>query len=204
MMGTPSPGGQGPRHPHGGARVPADPGAAVRVRAGQMELYGDMNRRFRTICQAFAARVEPYSIDECFLDVTKIADHPRHATALRAAVHRQLGIQVRVGIGPTKTLAKLANHLARTAPSGTCCLPTPDPVRRLSPRAGPETRGHEGASGPGGPTRSRTGIRTDGEDQRQGTARPFWRRVPAVRPMKKKTCPPPPPPPPMALTLIRC
>ena len=110
---------------------------AVRVRSGQMELYGDMNRRFRMICQAFASRVEPYSIDECFLDVTQVADHPRHATALRAAVHRQLGIPVRVGIGPTKTLAKLANHLARTAPSGTCCLTaTPDPARLASVAVG--------------------------------------------------------------------
>ena len=110
---------------------------AVRVRSGQMELYGDMNRRFRTICADFASRVEPYSIDECFLDVTRVPDHPRHATALRAALHRQPGIPVRVGIGPTKTLAKLANHLARQETSGTCCLTaTPDPARLASVAVG--------------------------------------------------------------------
>jgi DNA polymerase V len=78
-------------------------------------LYGDMARRVRQVLYGFTPRVEIYSIDECFLDLTGLG--PREATALgrlmKERVETLTGIPVSVGLGETKTLAKAANKLAK-------------------------------------------------------------------------------------------
>ncbi len=70
--------------------------------------------------------MEIYSIDESFLDFTGFARHKvvQLARDLRATVLRWTGIPTCVGIGPTKTLAKLANHIAKSVPElkGVCDL----------------------------------------------------------------------------------
>ena len=78
-------------------------------------LYGDMSARVRMIFDELAPSVEVYSIDECFLDLGNIAglDLEAHGREIGQRVRQWTGIPVGVGIGPTKTLAKAANRLAK-------------------------------------------------------------------------------------------
>lgn len=79
-------------------------------------LYGDLSDRMMSIAGSFAPRQEVYSIDECFLDFTGVpGDHRAIGRALRARLQQWLGLPSCVGLGPTKTLAKLANHVAKSA-----------------------------------------------------------------------------------------
>ena len=79
-------------------------------------LYGDMSNRMMTIVAGYAPRQEIYSIDESFLDFTGVRDDlVAIGRALRAKVLRHTGIPTCAGFGPTKTLAKLANHVAKSA-----------------------------------------------------------------------------------------
>jgi DNA polymerase V len=75
----------------------------------------------------FGVRQEIYSIDECFLDVTGIRDIKATMAKARATVMQWIGIPVSVGIGPTKTLAKLASEHAKTDVSGVHRCPDPGP-----------------------------------------------------------------------------
>ena len=90
-------------------------------------LYGDMSRRVNAVYERFAPEVVVYSIDESFLDFSGLADPVGHARALRATVRQWTGIPTCVGLGPTKTLAKVANHLAKRTPAlaGVCDLSDP-------------------------------------------------------------------------------
>ena len=81
-------------------------------------LYGDMSRRMYEVLTTLVPQVEPYSIDEMFLDFSGLQDLPCHATAMRAAVLKVAKIPTCVGIGPTKTIAKLANAVAKKDRSG--------------------------------------------------------------------------------------
>lgn len=77
-------------------------------------LYGDMSERVMSIIESIVPAVEVYSIDEAFADLTGIpGDLTAFGRRIRATVHRCTGIPVGVGIAPTKTLAKLANHTAK-------------------------------------------------------------------------------------------
>ena len=79
-------------------------------------LYADMSNRVMSILSDYSPRHEVYSIDECFVDLTgmpKLRDVSYH---MRERVMTWTGIPVCVGIGPTKTLAKLANHIAKKHP----------------------------------------------------------------------------------------
>ena len=79
-------------------------------------LYADISNRVMAIVAAFSPRHEVYSIDECFADLTGIPQVRDVGYAIRERVGRWTGIPVCVGIGPTKTLAKLANHVAKKHP----------------------------------------------------------------------------------------
>ena len=79
-------------------------------------LYADMSNRVMQILSGFAPRHEVYSIDECFVDLTGIPRLREVSYAMRERVGQWTGIPVCVGIGPTKTLAKLANHVAKRHP----------------------------------------------------------------------------------------
>ncbi|MGM9489690.1 Y-family DNA polymerase [Ideonella sp. YS5] len=84
--------------------------------SANFELYGDMSSRMMTIAGEYAPRQEIYSIDECFLDFEGVRDDLAGiGRELRAKVLRWTGLPTSVGFGPTKTLAKLANHVAKTA-----------------------------------------------------------------------------------------
>ncbi|MDO5758805.1 MAG: Y-family DNA polymerase [Rhodobacterales bacterium] len=88
----------------------------VRVFSSNYTLYGNISRRVVEVYEDFTPNVEIYSIDECFLDFTGFPDRTAHARAMRAAVLRRIGVPVRVGIAPTKTLAKCANDIAKRNP----------------------------------------------------------------------------------------
>ncbi|RZJ01223.1 MAG: Y-family DNA polymerase, partial [Rubrivivax sp.] len=88
------------------------------ARSSNYVLYGDMSARVVSILRTFAADVEVYSIDESFLDLGNmpIADLRAHGRAIVQRVQQWVGMPVCVGIGPSKTLAKLANHVAKKTP----------------------------------------------------------------------------------------
>ena len=93
------------------------------------ELYADMSNRMMRILAGFAPRQEVYSIDECFLDLAGMdVDLTALARTMRQRVAQWIGIPVGIGIGPSKTLAKLANHLAKKQDywQGVCDLTTQD------------------------------------------------------------------------------
>jgi DNA polymerase V len=79
-------------------------------------LYADLSNRVMSILSEFSPRHEVYSIDECFVDLTGIPKMREVSYAMRERVMQWTGIPVCVGIGPTKTLAKLANHVAKKHP----------------------------------------------------------------------------------------
>jgi DNA polymerase V len=79
-------------------------------------LYADLSNRVMSILSEFSPRHEVYSIDECFVDLTGIPKLREVSYAMRERVGKWTGIPVCVGIGPTKTLAKLANHVAKKHP----------------------------------------------------------------------------------------
>lgn len=86
----------------------------VIAKSSNYALYGDMSRRvFEVLSESFA-RVEPYSIDEMFVDLTEFA-RADYCRRVRDRIRRVTKIPTCVGIGPTKTLAKLANKHAKTA-----------------------------------------------------------------------------------------
>ena len=79
-------------------------------------LYGDMSDRLMSLAAGLGHRQEVYSIDECFVDLSGIpGDWVQRARVMRQRLWRWIGIPCCVGLGPTKTLAKLANHIAKTA-----------------------------------------------------------------------------------------
>ena len=93
--------------------VPQEVRRQLVVRSANFTLYGDISARVLAILRDAAPRVEPYSIDESFLDLVGIRDRDAFARDLRDRVHRWTGVPNSVGIGPTKVLAKAANKLAK-------------------------------------------------------------------------------------------
>jgi len=87
----------------------------VHVFSSNYALYGDMSARVMRILAGFAAETEVYSIDECFLLLRglSIASLMQTAREIRRTVRQWTGIPVCVGIARTKTLAKVANRLAK-------------------------------------------------------------------------------------------
>ena len=80
-------------------------------------LYADMSARVMRLLSTFSPLQDVYSIDECFLDLSGSQPDPiTCATIIRMEVKRQIGLSVCVGLGSTKTLSKLANHVAKKRP----------------------------------------------------------------------------------------
>lgn len=79
-------------------------------------LYGDMSARMMNVLAEFSPEQEIYSIDECFLDLSKMMPQQAlisYGKNIKERVYQYLGLPTCVGIGPSKTLAKLANHIAK-------------------------------------------------------------------------------------------
>ncbi|HSI42834.1 MAG TPA: translesion error-prone DNA polymerase V subunit UmuC [Methylotenera sp.] len=93
------------------------------------ELYGNMSNRFMQTLSQFTFRQEVYSIDESFLDMTGInRDYTAYGHEIRDTVKLWTGLPICVGFGHTKTLSKLANHIAKKQSrfNGVCDLTTMD------------------------------------------------------------------------------
>jgi DNA polymerase V len=88
------------------------------VFSSNYSLYGDISHRVMNILSGFSPDVEIYSIDEAFLDLTGMdIDRVEFTKNIRAKVMKDTGVPVSVGIARTKTLAKLANHIAKKYPA---------------------------------------------------------------------------------------
>ncbi|CAN1541121.1 DinP Nucleotidyltransferase/DNA polymerase involved in DNA repair [Sphingomonadaceae bacterium] len=87
----------------------------ITVRSSNYALYGDISERVMSVLGSQAPAHEIYSIDECFLDLDRlaVADLTDWCRQLRYQTHQWTGIPVSIGVGPTKTLAKVANRLAK-------------------------------------------------------------------------------------------
>ncbi|WP_392560239.1 Y-family DNA polymerase [Orbus mooreae] len=85
----------------------------VTLLSSNYELYGDMSRRVFNTVRDYTADVEPYSIDEAFIALDGFSDVISHCQHIRAVVKRDTGIPVSIGIASTRTLAKVANHIAK-------------------------------------------------------------------------------------------
>ncbi|MGV1100198.1 Y-family DNA polymerase [Thiovibrio sp. JS02] len=87
----------------------------VAVFSSNYPLYGDISQRVMAVLQTLEPRVEIYSIDEAFLllPTGSAAEAGKIAATIRATIRQWVGIPVSIGIGPTKTLAKLANRIAK-------------------------------------------------------------------------------------------
>lgn len=101
----------------------------VQVLSSNYALYAEMSRRFMKVLSDFVTpeEQEVYSIDECFLDLTAYAkkyDLTDYAQTIRQRIFTWLGLPVCIGLGRTKTEAKMANHIAKknTYFNGVCNL----------------------------------------------------------------------------------
>jgi len=83
--------------------------------SGNFELYGDISQRIIRQLTGITPRTEVYSVDEAFLDLSRleIKDHGAWGRAARQKILREVGIPVSIGLAPTKTLAKLAAERAK-------------------------------------------------------------------------------------------
>ena len=97
------------------------------------ELYGDMSRRLISILRDEALDVEQYSIDEAFIMPPNNPDlgYAEYGKRLRAKILRWIGLPCGIGFAPTKTLAKIADHIAKKRPEGVFVLPD-DPTEILA------------------------------------------------------------------------
>ncbi|MEJ7882746.1 DUF4113 domain-containing protein [Acinetobacter baumannii] len=109
----------------------------VIVLSSNYAMYAEMSRRFHTILASYvtAEEVEPYSIDECFVDFTayeKNFDLEKVGQQMRQQIWKWLGLPVCVGIGRSKTEAKIANHIAKKNPgfNSVCDLVNMDPCNK--------------------------------------------------------------------------
>ena len=90
----------------------------VRVFSSNYELYGDMSSRVVSVLRRFVPEIEIYSIDESFINFDGVPNLNELSSEMRSTVKKWTGIPVSVGLGDTKTLAKIANHKAKKKPSG--------------------------------------------------------------------------------------
>ena len=96
----------------------------VEVFSSNYSLYGDLSRRVMRTLKRFNAEIEVYSIDEAFIDLSNFPDHEveKIGKEIRETVLQWTGIPTSIGIAKTKTLSKVANHIAKKKQSGVTSL----------------------------------------------------------------------------------
>ena len=87
----------------------------VKVFSSNYSLYGDISQRVMEVLLGFSPEVEIYSIDEAFLNFKGFKNHEllTYCKHIRQTIKQWVGIPVSIGVGSTKTLSKIANHLAK-------------------------------------------------------------------------------------------
>jgi len=95
--------------------------AGLKVFSANFVLYGDISNRVVNICRRYCQDVEVYSVDESFLDFHgyPYVDLQKHCEELREFVFKGLDLPTSIGLAPTKTLAKVANKIAKKFPEQT-------------------------------------------------------------------------------------
>ena len=95
--------------------------AGLNVFSANFVLYGDISNRVVNICRRYCKDIEVYSIDESFLDFHgyEHIDLQKHCLELREKVLKGLDLPTSIGLAPTKTLAKVANKIAKKFPEKT-------------------------------------------------------------------------------------
>jgi DNA polymerase V len=90
------------------------------VFSSNYSLYGDISRRVMRILKYLVPNIEIYSIDEAFLDLSSIPNNmiPSFGKKVRDTILQWTGIPTSIGIAKTKTLSKIANHIAKKQKSG--------------------------------------------------------------------------------------
>ena len=96
----------------------------VQVFSSNYSLYGDISRRVMRTLKRFNSDIEVYSIDEAFLDLSNFSDNEIENIGheIRSIVLKWTGIPTSIGIAKTKTLSKVANHIAKKKKSGVVSL----------------------------------------------------------------------------------
>ena len=96
----------------------------VEVFSSNYSLYGDLSRRVMRTLKRFNSEIEIYSIDEAFLDLSNFPDNEveKVGREIRETVLQWTGIPTSIGIAKTKTLSKVANHIAKKKQSGVTSL----------------------------------------------------------------------------------
>ena len=96
----------------------------VQIFSSKYALYGDLSRRVMKVLKGFTDKIEIYSIDEAFLDLSHIKDEhvEEYGKQIRERVLKWTGIPTSVGISNTKTLSKVANHIAKKNKAGVIFL----------------------------------------------------------------------------------
>ena len=96
----------------------------VQVFSSNYSLYGDISRRVMRTLKRFNSDIEIYSIDEAFLDLSNFSDNEIENVGheIRSIVLKWTGIPTSIGIAKTKTLSKVANHIAKKKKSGVVSL----------------------------------------------------------------------------------
>ena len=96
----------------------------VHVFSSNYSLYGDLSRRVMRTLKRFNSDIEIYSIDEAFIDLSNFSDDEVENVGqeIRETVLKWTGIPTSIGIAKTKTLSKVANHIAKKKQSGITSL----------------------------------------------------------------------------------
>ena len=96
----------------------------VQIFSSNYALYGDLSRRVMKVLKGFTDKIEIYSIDDAFLDLSHIKDEQveEYGKQIRERVLKWTGIPTSVGISNTKTLSKVANHIAKKNKAGVIFL----------------------------------------------------------------------------------
>lgn len=97
-------------------KIPPHIKKKITLLSSNYELYGDMSQRVFSIVQDYIYDTELYSIDEAFLRLQYQQNPIEYCRSLRIIIRKCTGIPVSIGIAPTRTLAKIANHLAKKNP----------------------------------------------------------------------------------------
>ena len=102
----------------------------VQVFSSNYALYADLSNRMMRTIATLAPAIEVYSIDECFAAVDGFSDYESLGKDWRQTIRQWTGLTCGIGFGPTKTLAKLANHAAKQYPATGGVVDLSDPARQ--------------------------------------------------------------------------
>ncbi|WBA83242.1 Y-family DNA polymerase [Endozoicomonas sp. GU-1] len=102
------------------------------LKSSNYALYGDMSSRFMSVLEQFSPKLEVYSIDEAFVELSGFPLANLHAIGLdmKRRVFQWTGLPIGVGISTTKTLAKLANYAAKKFPATGGVVDLTSPIRQ--------------------------------------------------------------------------